>query len=156
MDELGMVDMPMRLLMAAVLTSLMVPVVLGAYQDMSMSVAEDRALRDMSRIAWAARSVLDGDAGSTVRIQLELDGFGSSEFIEGTIGGPLDGEERWRAYVIVFELEGAGRITSAGDPPLPMTDDNGGSGLYLLPGRTELEVTHVIVDGIHAASFRKL
>jgi len=155
MDDVAMTDLPMRLLISAVLTSLIVPIVIGGYQDLSCSVAEDRALKEMSRIARSARSVMDGDIGSSLVIQLELEGFGGAGFVKGIIGGPLHGESAYASMMIVFQLNTLGRMTSAPDPPVRMTGPDGTAGLDLAPGKVELVVTHILVEGVHAASFSR-
>lgn len=155
MDEAGVTDIPMRLLIAAVLTSLMVPIVLGAYEDLSCSVAENRALREMDRISGAARSVLDGDIGSSVDLEVDLWGFGLAGFKNGLIGGPLVGERNASAYMIVFDIDLLGKVHTAPDPPIAMTSEGGSVGLTLGEGEAVLTVTHVIIAGVHAASFKR-
>jgi hypothetical protein len=155
MDEAGVTDIPMRLLIAAVLTSLMVPIVLGAYEDLSCSVAEHRALREMDRLSGAARSVLDGDIGSSVDLEVDLRGFGLAGFRIGLIGGPLVGERNASAYMIVFDIDLLGRILTSPDPPIAMTSEGGLAGLTLGEGEEVLTVTHVMIGGVHAACFKR-
>lgn len=153
MDDGGMTDVPMKLLISAVMLSLLVPVVVGSYSDLSCTVAEDRALREMSRITKAARSVIDGDVGSTLVIELEIGGFGNSRFQRGTIGGPMEGEGAASSLTIVFEYGTLGEIRTAPDPPIRMTSEGGSGGFVVLPGTDRIEVTHVVIGGVHAALF---
>jgi hypothetical protein len=155
MDEAGMTDIPMRLMIAAVLTSLMVPIVLGAYEDLSCSVAEHRALKEMDRISGAARSVLDGDVGSSMDLSVDLRGFGLAGFKIGVIGGPLVGERNASAYMIVFDIDLLGKVLTAPDPPIAMTSEGGMVGLTIGEGEETLMVTHVILGGVHAAAFKR-
>ena len=155
MDEAGMADVPMRLLIASVLTSLMVPLLLGAYEDLSCSVAEDRALREMDRISRAARSVLDGDVGSSVEIEVHLEGFGMASFKRGIIGGPIGGVRNATAYMMVFDIDLLGRILTAPDPPIAMTSGGGVGGLSLGEGDEVIVITHVLIGEVHAASFAR-
>jgi hypothetical protein len=153
MDEAGMTDVPMRLLIAGILTSLMVPIVMGAYQDLSCRVAEDRALAQMERIVRAARSVMDADAGSTIEVRIDVSGFGSAPFQEGTIGGAVGAYPDAGAYSIVIEFSNLGRVSTSPDPPIAMTRGEGGSGLQLREGAMVLVVTHSLIGGMHVASF---
>ena len=155
MDMDGITDIPMRLLIAAVLTSLAVPMVLDAYEDLSCSVANDRALREMDAIADAARAVLDGDVGSSMDIGLELRGWGSATLTSVVIGGAIDPARTSEAYMMVFQIELLGRVSSAPDPPIAMTNADGSGGMVLGEGRTHLTVTHIVIGSVHAASFSR-
>lgn len=155
MDDSGMTDVPMRLMIAAVLTALMVPLVMGAYEDLSRTVAQDRALAEMARIARAGRAVMDGDVGSCVSLTIDVRGFGSVQLEKGTIGATLMDGPTAEAYTIVFDMGSLGEVSTVPEPLMAMTGPDGSSGLTITEGENHLTVTHVSVGGVHAASFMK-
>jgi len=69
-----MTDIPFRLLISAVLTSLMVPLVISAYDDLSDRTVAGRMESELSRIAQIARAVLDADPGSSLTVTADLRG----------------------------------------------------------------------------------
>ena len=120
---MGISDMPMQLLIGAVILSLSAPLFASAYEDLSENIADQEAGRAVSSLIDTMETVLSGDEGSRLRITIELSGFGSCSFERMFIGGPLD--EGSDMYILGYELgTGLSRSYSL-KPPYPVTSADG-------------------------------
>ncbi|MFW3147113.1 MAG: hypothetical protein ACMUIE_09920 [Thermoplasmatota archaeon] len=152
-ESSGIADLPMRLLITAVLMSLSVPILWGAYQDLSTTMT-------VSEIEERARELLDtieilvsGGEGSSVRKEVRLRSYGSSSIEEMRIGSPL-GSDSVEGYAVVYVVSGHGRSILALDPPVRMISDDHGRGMVLHEGISYLELVHVILEGEHCVVVR--
>lgn len=149
----GVSEIPMRLLIAAVLMSMAVPIFWGAYQDLSTTMTVSEIGEKAKDILDTVEALVSGGEGSTVRREVHLRSYGSSALEEMLVGSP-PGSDRTESYAVVFEVSGHGRSIVALDPPVRMISDDGGNGLVLHEGRYELELVHVIVQGEHCVEIR--
>lgn len=148
-DDSGAVDMPMRLIIAAVLTSLTLPVLWGAYSDLSDTVTEGSMKRELSRVLRCVDEVMSGGPGSSLELTVDLTGFGTSRVEEVLIGGPLNSTDG-SSFRIEAHVGDMGDLLLALDPPVLMTSSDG-QGLRLGPGVHGLRIGHESINGHHYA-----
>ena len=148
-DEKGVSDIPVRLLIAAVLTSLMVPLVWSAYRDLSATITEGSLGSELQRLVSAVQDVMSGGVGSRVEVRLELKGWGSCSIQRVEVGGSLEGSSADR-YLVRYAISGCADGRLAPEPLTPMTTKDGSS-LVLNEGTYFVTVTHCSKGSVHMA-----
>ncbi|MGA1793239.1 MAG: hypothetical protein ACMUHM_04755 [Thermoplasmatota archaeon] len=139
-SKLGAAELSMGLLIAAVVTSISVPLVFSAYGELSVKITVEALEEEIAGFLEMVRTVMDGGNGSVIEIDLDISHFGSSKVERVNIGGPPEsGSER---FLVSFEVTGHGRGFMSLDPPLPMVSTDGGA-LELKEGDHELRLCHV-------------
>ncbi|MGA1819658.1 MAG: hypothetical protein ACMUHU_01475 [Thermoplasmatota archaeon] len=139
-SKLGAAELSMGLLIAAVVTSVSVPLVMTAYSDLSAKVTVDALEEEIGHLLRMVRAVMDSGNGSTAEVDIEISHFGSSRVERVAIGGPPgSGSER---FMVSYEVSGHGRGFMSLDPPLPMTTVEG-EGLQLDEGGHTLILRNV-------------
>lgn len=149
-DQLGMVEMPMRLLIATTITALVLPVFWSAYEDLSLKRAENGLGGEMEELLDTVRGVMDGGVGSYQEVEIEVPtgmGIGLDDLV---IGGPLNGEERWTSFTIRYRFRGEGWAILTTDPPIPMSRGDLKGGLE--PTKEfRVGIMHEVIEGDHIA-----
>lgn len=97
-DAEGIMDMPMRLLIASVLTAMIIPVFYGAYEDLSIARTEDGLLSEIDDFMMMSRALLDGGVGSSAEFDFQVESRMNSGPVKVSIGGPIDGDDRWTSF----------------------------------------------------------
>jgi len=143
-DRQGVSDIPVRLLIAAVLTSLVVPVFWGAYGDLSATITEGSLDSELFDLVSSVQDVMSGGEGSRVEVGLELNGWGNCDIERIEIGGTPGGRSS-DSYLIRYVISGRAEKRMAPQPLTLMTTDEGAP-LVLFEGSYVVYVTHV-VDG---------
>lgn len=139
-SELGAAELPMGLLIAAVVASMSVPLVMTAFTDLSVKVTVEALEEEIEDLLGMVQAVMDGGNGSVIEVDLDITHFGSSRVDQVDIGGPPgNGSER---FIVSYEVAGHGRDFMSLDPPRPMVSGDGG-GLELGEGHYELRLRHI-------------
>lgn len=141
-DRQGVSDIPIRLLIAAVLTSLVVPVFLSAYGDLSATITEGSLDSELFKLVSTVQDVMSGGEGSRVEVKLELYGWGNCEIERIEVGGRPDGGSS-DSYLIRYIINGKAEKRLAPRPLTVMTTEEGAP-LILLKGSYVVSVTHVL------------
>lgn len=138
-SSLGIADIPMRLLITAVIMSISVPLVWSAYTDLSVNntvASVEREIRDLLEII---EDVMDGGVGSTLETDLEISSWGNARIESVRIGGSLNETFKSDRYMIFYIITGFGRGFMTLDPPIPLLSDEG---IHLSDGSHRLRVSH--------------
>lgn len=148
--DLGVSEVPMRLLITAVITSLALPVFWGAYEDLSERMTMIAVEEEVSSLLKKIDDVLSGGKGSSLDLILDLDSWGFGRLESVKIGGPGNGTDP-SAYMVRYSIKGLGSSFMSLDPPQKIVSEDG-SGLELQEGSHELRITKVeLVSGEIAA-----
>ena len=150
-DSDGMIEMPMRLLLATTITALVLPVFWSGYQDLSLKRAENSVALEVEGLMVTIQSVMDGGSGSYQEVELSLDIPGTVVLGDFIAGGPVEGDESWTSFTVRYRFGGEGWAVVAPDPPIRMTSENLDSGLEIPEGTIKIYVRHDNVDGEHVA-----
>ncbi|MGA1873883.1 MAG: hypothetical protein ACMUHY_09450 [Thermoplasmatota archaeon] len=151
-SNLGAAEIPMGLLITAVVISISIPMVVSAFSDLSVNMTVMALERELSDLLRIVRAVMEGGAGSSIEIDLDLEEWGSSRMEEVIIGGPVGvGSER---CLVSFRVQGYGRGFLSLDPPVPMTSWEGDEGLELQAGSYRLLVRHWTAGDEDVCTFR--
>jgi len=129
-------ELPLRLLVSAVVVGLTVPAVLSglsAYEAGQMSVRVEQGIDAIVRAA--EDFYLAGGGAQTIRV--DLDG-GATVHVEYVIVGDAAGGPR--ATTAAYKLTGQQAVFLLSNPPVPMTGDQGP--LRLGPGRHSVRVSY--------------
>ncbi len=145
-------DMPMNLLITAVITALTIPVFWSAYEDLSDRLVERSIMSEMDRVSRAVNDVMSGGVGSRIELTISIEGWGSSGVDRVEIGGPLEGGDSWESFVIRVYLSGGGDRILAAEPLYQMTSGEGVEGLALQTGEYDVIIVHSILKGRQVAS----
>jgi len=149
-SDSGMSDIPVRLMIAAVLTSLAVPAMWGAYGDLSRNMTESEVEGDIMDLLHVVEDVINSGPGSTMEIDIELRSWGTCRLDNVVIGGFLNGSGPDR-YLARYALDGEKGGFLSLDPPLAMTLASGEGSLELSEGNHRIRVVHGMVGSEHVA-----
>ncbi len=148
-SDLGVADLPMLLMVSAIVTAIAVPIFWSAYEDVSAEMVMGDVLEAADMLFMCSSTVLNGGEGSSMEIELDLTGSGTVSVEEFVIGGPAVGEGFERSLLITFALSNSdtGHLTHS--PPLRLS---GGSGPVILHGgQYKLRISHEVIGDIHYA-----
>ncbi len=150
-----MADIPVRLIMAAVLTSIALPVIWGAYSDLSTTMTVSGVEREIQGLLFSVEEVVNGGVGSTMEIELEFRSWGLCSIDKVMIGGDFNdsGPDR---YLVRYIIEGGRGSLLSLDPPLAMTLPSGEGPLELSEGTHRIRVVHGVVGKEHVAYLEKV
>ncbi|MCU0798542.1 MAG: hypothetical protein MUC62_02575 [Candidatus Thermoplasmatota archaeon] len=149
-DREGVSDIPVRLLIAAVLTSLVVPVFWSAYGDLSATITEGALDSELFELVSSVQDVMSGGVGSRVEVSIELKGWGSCDIERIEVGGMADPRSS-ESYLIRYVISGRAERRMAPQPLTVMTTE-GGSTLVLSEGSFVISVTHMMMGTTHMAT----
>lgn len=129
-------DLPLRLLVAAVVAGVTLPSIFGGLSLYELQDASRRAVEAIDAIVRTAqRFYFAGGGGEDVRVDLTGGVTASVEYVRvGDVpGGP-------RAPSAAYKVTGQGEVFVLADPPVPMSGDDGA--LVLGPGRHSVRVAY--------------
>ncbi|MGA1848748.1 MAG: hypothetical protein ACMUHB_05340 [Thermoplasmatota archaeon] len=151
----GISDMPVRLIMAAVITSIALPVIWGAYSDLSTTMTVSGIEHEIGELLLSIEEVVNGGVGSTIEIDLEFRSWGLCNIDKVTIGGDLNdtGPDR---YLARYSIDGGRGSFLSLDPPLAMTLASGEGSLELSEGSHRIRLVHGQVGIEHVAYLEKV
>ncbi len=146
--DLGVADMPMLLMVSAIVTAIAVPIFWSAYEDVSAEMVMGEVLEAADMLFRCGSTVLSGGEGSSMEVELDLTGSGSVSVEEFTIGGPASGA---RSLLITFTLSNSdtGHLTHS--PPLRLSGP-----VILHEGQYKLRISHEVMEDIHYAGIEVL
>jgi hypothetical protein len=144
----------MRLLIAAVLTSLVIPVFWGAYDELSENITESSLEKAAYRLLSAVSDVMSGGTGSALEVDIKVEGFGSAEANGLFVGGDVEGNGSER-YIISFCISGGPKRCLSLRQPVAMASPDG-KGLALGDGHHRLKVVHKEREVLHYAEISPL
>lgn len=139
-SNLGISDIPMSILVAAVLTSMTVPAVWSAYQNLSVNMTVDALENEIADMLDMVRAVMDGGVGSVVEVNLEIRHWGSSVVERVEMGGSLNGSSE--RFMVSYIIAGYGKGFLCLDPPVEMISPRYEGGLVLTEGTYTLRLEH--------------
>lgn len=145
----GVSDIPMRLMIAAVITSIAIPAFWSAYDDLSSNITIKDVESDLRAVLRSIDKVMSGGVGSTLEVDMEIDAWGSSNIEEILIGGSLRNGSDPSRYMITYEIRGRGRSILTLDPPVAMGDLENEEGVRLGEGRTVIRLVHGLIEKEH-------
>jgi hypothetical protein len=151
-DAAGVMEMPVKLLIASVLMAAIIPIFYGAYEDLSVSRTEEGLLREIDDFLRISRTLLDGGEGGRICFSFDVDGSMNTGTVEVVIGGPIDGDERWRSFTVGYRISGGGFRYVVSRPPIQIT--GGHDGIVLGEGSHELIIEHAVMNGTHVVLIR--
>jgi hypothetical protein len=140
---LGIADLPMRLLVAAIVTSVAVPVLWSSYSDLSTTMTEryiEKEIRDMFEVV---QEVMDGGYGTRVKFTIELETWGGADLEHFTIGSSSEDPGNKDRYIVSYKIEGYGRGFMSLDPPVALVSLEG---IGLSAGHHELWLEHKLLS----------
>ncbi len=146
--DLGVADMPMLLMVSAIVTAIAVPIFWSAYEDVSAEMVMGDVLEAADMLFMCGSTVLNGGEGSSMEIELDLTGSGGVSVEEFTIGGPAMGA---RSLLITYTLSNSdtGHLTHS--PPLRLSGP-----IILHGGQYKLRISHEVMEEIHYAGIEVL
>jgi len=147
-DAAGVMDMPMRLLIASVLTAMILPIFYSAYEDLSITRTEEELLEEIDGLLINARTLLEGGEGSRIETEFNVMGSMNSDPLKVIIGGPIQGDERWTSYTVGYSISGGSYRYVVSKPPVQITG-NSMDGLSLSEGDHRLIMVHSVINGTH-------
>jgi hypothetical protein len=136
---LGIADLPMRLLVAAVVTSIAIPVLWSSYSDLSMTMTERSIEREIREMFEVVQEVMDAGYGTRIKLTLKLDTWGASILGSFIIGAAEDDPSDSDRFIVSYRIEGHARGFRALDPPVAMLS---AGGIELSEGYHELWFEH--------------
>jgi hypothetical protein len=150
-----MSDIPVRLMIAAVLTSIALPVTWGAYSDLSTHMTVSGIEREIRELLFSIEEVVNGGIGSSMEIELELRSWGICTIDKVAIGGTYNstGPDR---YSVRYSIDGGRGSFISLDPPLPMTLASGEGPLELAEGSYMIRVVHGLLEKEHIAYLERV
>jgi len=129
-------ELPLRLLVSAVVVGLTVPPVLSGLSAHEAGQVSVRVERGVDAIVRAAEDLyVAGGGAETIRVDL---GGGVTVRVEYVVLGDAVGGPR--AATGAYKLSGQQSVFLLSDPPVPMTGDGGP--LHLGPGRHAVRVSY--------------
>jgi hypothetical protein len=138
---LGIADLPMRLLVVSIVTSIAVPVVWAAYSDLSITMTQSSIEKELRDLFEVVESVMDGGVGTSLKVSMDISNWGSAGLDRVTIGTKMNTSSDPDRYVISYEIRGEGRSFISLDPPVAMLSDDG---IILSNGDHELRLEHEV------------
>ncbi|MGA1821279.1 MAG: hypothetical protein ACMUIG_01980 [Thermoplasmatota archaeon] len=147
-DISGVMDMPVRLLIASVLTAAIIPVFYGAYEDLSMTRTEEGILREIDEFLRISRTLLDGGEGGRIGFDFNLESRMNAGSVSVIMGGPIDGDGKWTSFAVRYRINGGCYRYVVSKPPLQITSHDL-EGLPLGEGSNEIMIQHAVVNGTH-------
>ncbi|MEA3559252.1 MAG: hypothetical protein U9R75_08375 [Candidatus Thermoplasmatota archaeon] len=150
----GVSDIPMRLLMAAVIMSMSFPVFWGAYDSLSEKMTVSSVERELGNLLEVVDDVMSGGEGSTLDVSISLSSWGSSTLEYVRVGGPSDNNDS-STFKAEYSISGYGRSFLALDPPIRMRTPDGYD-LELQEGDHDLKIVNTIVRGSPVAEISHL
>lgn len=145
-SDLGISDIPMSILIAAVITSITVPAVWSAYQNLSVNMTVDALENEITGMLDMVRAVMDGGVGSVVEVDLDIKHWGSSEVERVEMGGSMNGSSE--RFMVSYTITGYGKGFLCLDPPVQMISSGNEGGLALTEGTYRLRLEHGSVEDI--------
>ncbi|MFO8051716.1 MAG: hypothetical protein R6V01_08475 [Thermoplasmatota archaeon] len=150
----GVSDIPMRLIIAAVITSLSLPIFWGAYDSLSENMTLSSVEGEIGELLRVVEDVMSGGTGSTLDAEISFNSWGTSDIEYVKVGGPLENGNA-SSLKIEYSISGVGTSFLSLDPPLRMCSSKGGS-LFLQEGKHQLRVVNRMFDGVPAAEVEKM
>jgi hypothetical protein len=144
--DLGITDLPMRLLLTAIVTSMVIPVVWSAYTDLSISMTRSSIETEVLDLFDDIRTVMDSGVGSSIEVELEIREWGSADIQRFTIGTGINDPIGGDSYLVRFDIGDDGSSFMSLDPPVAMISQEG---IELSSGRTELRLVHEMIGVEH-------
>jgi hypothetical protein len=145
-SNLGIADLPMRLLVGAVVMSMMVPLVWSAYSDLSINYTLSSIETEIRDLFGVIEEVMDGGIGTTINHNIEISawGVGNIEYlILGALANDTGSSQR---YLASYSVSGYGSGFMSLDPPIPLLSPEG---IRITEGSYELRITHGSLNGEH-------
>lgn len=146
--------MPMRLLIASVLTAMIIPVFYGAYEDLSIARTEDGLLSEIDDFMMMSRALLDGGVGSSAEFDFQVESRMNSGPVKVSIGGPIDGDDRWTSFTVGYSISGGGLRYIVSRPPIQITSGSQ-EAVVLGEGDHTLILEHSVMNGTHLILIRR-
>jgi hypothetical protein len=138
-SSLGIADIPMRLLITAVVASISIPLVWSAYTDLSLNNTVASVESEIMDLLEIIQDVMDGGVGSTLETEMELSSWGNARINGVRIGSGMNETNSSERYLISYFITGYGRGFVSLDPPIPLYSQYG---IDLTEGKYRLRVTH--------------
>jgi hypothetical protein len=142
-------------MIAAVLTSVALPVMWGAYSDLSRNMTVSSVESEIIDLLHCMEEVVNGGVGSAVEIEMDLRSWGSCTLDHVVIGGQLNGSGPDR-YLVRYILDGSTKGFLSLDPPLAMTLSSGEGPLELSEGSHDIRIVHGMAGHEHVAFIEKV
>jgi hypothetical protein len=124
-DNLGMVDVPVKLLIAVIITSMAVPMVWSAYTDLSVTATQNSTESEARELLDVVQTVMDSGVGTTMVHELHLRSWGSSALDSFSIGTGISDIHEVNRYLVSYSIRDLGDGFMSLDPPVAMLSDDG-------------------------------
>ncbi|MBN1390941.1 MAG: hypothetical protein JXA22_09910 [Candidatus Thermoplasmatota archaeon] len=149
-SNLGVADLPMGIIIAAVITSVAVPAFWSAYQSLSVNMTLEAIEEEISDMLQMVRAVMDGGVGSNMEMKFEVRHWGSATVERVEIGGPLNGSSE--RFMVSYSITGYGKGFLCLDPPVQMTCTDLGQINVIGDGTYHLKLKHDVIEMVHVCS----
>jgi len=149
----GSVDMPMLLLVASVVTALSLPVFYSAYEDLSRTLALDKAQEMRHLVLSTASTVLEAHPGSHMEVDIRLADGRFAAVKEFSICGPPGNASLRDQLTISYRINGGETRSLVNDPLVRLVNTE--DGRMILKGSAALRMEHIIDNGTHMVAVHR-
>ena len=145
-SNLGIADLPVRLMIAAVVISLSIPLVWSAYSDLSVNNTVASLEREMADLLEIIDNVMNAGTGSTMDAELRVSSWGTARIESLMIGSTMNDTSSSERFLITYRISGYGSGFMSLDPPIPLLSD---VGIELTEGEHTLRISHGLAEMGH-------